>query len=117
MAEENPLRPITKQWLEKIRLAEKHKKPFTEDAQEAMAFFASDPDAMWGSKYYKHYSRGIEPPEFKMQVNRVWGGGQAFYCRHSPPQPQPDGDAEAVPEHRTADARDLPAAPDPADGA
>jgi len=78
MAEENPLRPITKQWLEKIRLAEKHKKPFTEDAQEAMAFFASDPDAMWGSKYYKHYSRGIEPPEFRMQVNRVWEAVRLF---------------------------------------
>lgn len=78
MADDNPLRPITKQWLEKIRLAEKHKKPFSDDAQEAMAFFASDPDAMWGPKYFKSYSRGIEPPEFKMQINRVWEAVRLF---------------------------------------
>jgi len=76
--DDNPLRPICKQWLEKIKLAEKHKKPFTEDADEAMAFFCSDPDAMWGSKYFKHYSRGIEPPEFRMQINRVWEAVRLF---------------------------------------
>jgi len=78
MADENPLRPICKQWLEKIKLAEKHKKPFSEDADEAMAFFCSDPDAMWGGKYFKNYSRGIDPPEFRMQVNRVWEAVRLF---------------------------------------
>lgn len=78
MADDNPLRPICKQWLEKIKLAEKHKKPFSDDAEEAMAFFASDPDAMWGSKYFQKYSRGIEPPEFRMQVNRVWEAVRLF---------------------------------------
>ena len=76
--DDNPLRPICKQWLEKIKLAEKHKKPFTEDAQEAMSFFCSDPDAMWGSKYFSKYSRGIDPPEFRMQINRVWEAVRLF---------------------------------------
>ena len=36
MAEDMPLRPIVKRWLECIKTAEKHKKPFSEDAAEAM---------------------------------------------------------------------------------
>ena len=78
MANDNPLRPIAKQWLEKIKLAEKHKQPFQDDADEAMAFFASDPDAMWGNKYFKQYAKGIDPPEFRMQINRVWEAVRLF---------------------------------------
>ena len=51
MSDQNPLRPICKGWLEKIKLAEKHKKPFSDDAEEAMNFFAGDPNFMWENQY------------------------------------------------------------------
>ena len=36
---EDVLRGISSSWLKKIELALKHKRPFTEDAREAMDFF------------------------------------------------------------------------------
>jgi hypothetical protein len=81
MADDNPLRPIVKRWLECIKQAEKHKKPFNDDASEAMAFYASDPDAMWKDAYARGergYNRGLDAPAFRMSVNRVWEAVRLF---------------------------------------
>lgn len=81
MSQDNPLRPIVAAWLEKIKLAERHKKPFQEDADEAMQFFAGDPTFMWDNKYARGergYNKGIDPPAFRMQVNRVWEAVRLF---------------------------------------
>ena len=42
MSDQNPLRPIVRGWLDKIDLALKHKKPFQDDADEAMSFYDGD---------------------------------------------------------------------------
>lgn len=81
MPDENPLRPIVSRWLECIRQAEKHKRPFQADAEEAMQFFAGDPDYMWQDKYARGergYNKGMNPPAFRMQVNRVWEAVRLF---------------------------------------
>lgn len=81
MPEDNPLRPIVKRWLECIKQAEKHKDPFTRDAREAMGFYSSDPDAMWGNEFARGergYNRGLSPPPFRMVVNRVWEAVRLF---------------------------------------
>jgi hypothetical protein len=81
MSDENPLRPIAKRWLECVRQAEKHKRPFTQDAKEALGFYSSDPDAMWGNEFARGergYNKGIDPPPFRMVVNRVWEAVRLF---------------------------------------
>ena len=81
MSQDNPLRPIAKQWLSCIRQAEKYKKPFTQDAKEALGFYSSDPDAMWGNEFARGergYNKGIDPPPFRMVVNRVWEAVRLF---------------------------------------
>jgi hypothetical protein len=81
MADQNPLRPIVKGWLEKIKLAQEHKKPFQEDAEEAMMFYDGDNAWMFRSEYTrgeKGYVKGIAPPAFRMSVNRVWEAVRLF---------------------------------------
>jgi hypothetical protein len=81
VSNDNPLAPIAKNWLRLIDLAEKHKKPFTDDAREAMGFYASDPSVMWENSYAmgeRGYNRGIDPPAFRMTVNRVWEAVRLF---------------------------------------
>jgi len=81
MPDDNPLRPIVKRWLECIKQATTHKKPFQSDADEAMQFFAGDPDFMWKDSYARGergYNKGIDPPAFRMQVNRVWEAVRLF---------------------------------------
>jgi hypothetical protein len=81
MPEDNPLRPLVKRWLECIKQADKHKKAFQDDADEAMLFYASDPDAMWKdsrSRGERGYNKGIDPPPFRMMVNRVWEAVRLF---------------------------------------
>jgi hypothetical protein len=81
VSNDNPLAPIAKNWLRLIDLAEKHKKPFTDDAKEAMGFYASDPSVMWENSYAmgeRGYNRGIDPPAFRMTVNRVWEAVRLF---------------------------------------
>jgi hypothetical protein len=79
--DDNPLRPIVTRWLECIKQGQEHKKSFSRDAKEAMGFYASDPDAMWGSEVARGergYNRGIQPPPFRMVVNRVWEAVRLF---------------------------------------
>ena len=78
---DKPLRPIVTRWLECIKQATKHKRPFSEDADEAMNFFAGDPDFMWKDGYARGergYNKGMTPPAFRMQVNRVWEAVRLF---------------------------------------
>jgi hypothetical protein len=90
MSEENPLRPLVQAWLKKIDLAKTHKMPFTKDGQEAMDFFCGDPDFMWRDAYArgeKGYNRGLSPPEFRMQINRVYEAVKIFgavICHRNP---------------------------------
>lgn len=79
--EQNPLRPLVKSWLEKIELARKHKKPFQDDADEAMQFYDGDPAWMFRNEYTrgeKGFVKGIAPPAFRMVVNRVWEAVRLF---------------------------------------
>jgi hypothetical protein len=91
MPDDSPLRPIVAGWLKKIDLARTHKRPFTSDAQEAMDFYCGDPDFMWKDAYARGergYNRGLSPPEFRMQVNRVWEAVRIFAAviHHRNPQ-------------------------------
>lgn len=78
---EDVLRSIAKGWLKKIELAQKHKKPFTEDAREAMDFFDGPQNWFWRDSYSKSeygYNRSITPPGFRMQVNRLFEAVKLF---------------------------------------
>lgn len=78
MATQNPLAPIAKRWLECVKQGEKHKKPFSDDAKEAMGFYASDPEAMWGPENSRAYNKGIDAPAMRICVNRVWEAVRLF---------------------------------------
>lgn len=81
MPQDSPLLPIVTRWMNCIKQAEKHKRPFQADADEAMQFFAGDPDFMWRDKYARGergYNKGMNPPAFRMQVNRVWEAVRLF---------------------------------------
>lgn len=84
MASEQPddiLRGIAQGWLKKIELSLKHKRPFTEDAAEAMSFFDGPHNWFWQEKYAKGdygYNRTISPPGFRMQINRVFEAVKLF---------------------------------------
>ena len=100
MPNDNPLAPIAKQWLKLIASAEKHKSPFSDDAHEAMQFYCGDPNFMWEGTYAngeRGYNKGIDPPAFRMTVNRVWEAVRLFSAviHHRNPQ-------------RTVNARQFP---------
>lgn len=78
---EDVLKSIARGWLKKIELAKKHKRPFTEDAREAMDFFDGPHNWFWREQYSKNeygYNRSITPPGFRMQVNRVFEAVKLF---------------------------------------
>ena len=78
---EDALRAIATGWLKKIELSLKHKRPFTEDAKEAMCFFDGPHNWFWKDTYARHeygYNRTIAPPAFRMQVNRVFEAVKLF---------------------------------------
>ena len=79
--EDNPLRSITASWISLLKKAKEHKKPFDDDAKEAMNFFCGDPNFMWEGEYargVRGYNKGISPPPFRMVVNRVWEAVRLF---------------------------------------
>jgi len=81
VSDTNPLRPIVKGWLDKIDLALKHKKPFQDDADEAMSFYDGDNAWMFRNEYTrgeKGFIKGIAPPAFRMTINRVWEAVRLF---------------------------------------
>jgi hypothetical protein len=78
---EDVLKGIATSWLKKIELALKHKRPFTEDAREAMDFFDGPHNWFWRDTYARHeygYNRTIAPPAFRMQCNRVFEAVKLF---------------------------------------
>lgn len=78
---EDALKAITQGWLKKIELSLKHKKPFSEDAREAMSFYDGPHNWFWKDTYARHeqgYNRAIAPPGFRMQCNRVFEAVKLF---------------------------------------
>ena len=78
---EDVLRSIARSWLKKVELAQKHKRPFSEDAREAMDFFDGPHNWFWRDQYSRNesgYNRSIAPPGFRMQVNRVFEAVKLF---------------------------------------
>jgi hypothetical protein len=75
------LRHIATGWLKKIELSLEHKRPFSEDAREAMDFFDGPHNWFWKDQYARGeygYNRSIAPPGFRMQVNRVFEAVKLF---------------------------------------
>jgi len=102
---EDVLRGISSSWLKKIELALKHKRPFTEDAREAMDFFDGPHNWFWKEEYARSefgYNRSITPPGFRMQLNRVFEAVKLFasviYHRNPVRQVNPKKFPEIPPE-------------------
>jgi hypothetical protein len=102
---EDVLRAISTSWLKKIELALKHKRPFTEDAREAMDFFDGPQNWFWKEEYARGeygYNRAISPPGFRMQINRVFEAVKLFasviYHRNPVRQVTPKRFPEIPPE-------------------
>lgn len=77
----HPLRPLVQGWLEKIELAKEHKKPFQEDADEAMQFYDGENAWMFRNDYtrgVRGFVKGLAPPAFRMTINRVWEAVRLF---------------------------------------
>lgn len=82
---DSPLKSVAKHWLEKIEAAQKHKRPFDDDAEEASNFFDGPANWMWNAKYANDPSSGyqsaiaaIAPPTFRMNINRVFEAVKLF---------------------------------------
>jgi hypothetical protein len=84
---EDALRSVATSWLSKIKQAEKHKRPFTEDAKEAMNFFDGSGDWFWKDKSRVDAAfPKIQPPSFRMSTNKVFEAvklfGSVIYARN-----------------------------------
>lgn len=78
---EDVLKSIATSWLKKVELGLKHKRPFTDDAREAMDFFDGPHNWFWKDEYARSeygYNRSISPPGFRMQINRVFEAVKLF---------------------------------------
>lgn len=102
---EDVLKSIAGSWLKKIELSLKHKRPFSEDAREAMDFFDGPHNWFWREEYSKNeygYNRSITPPGFRMQINRVFEAVKLFasviYHRNPIRQVNPKKFPEVTPE-------------------
>ena len=102
---EDVLKGIATSWLKKVELALKHKRPFTEDAREAMDFFDGPHNWFWRDEYARNqfgYNRSITPPGFRMQINRVFEAVKLFasviYHRNPVRQVSPKKFPEIPPE-------------------
>ena len=102
---EDVLKGIAQSWLKKIELGLKHKRPFTEDAREAMDFFDGPHNWFWKEEYSRSeygYNRSISPPGFRMQLNRVFEAVKLFasviYHRNPVRQVTPKKFPEIPPE-------------------
>ena len=72
---DSPLRQITATWVKKLEQALKYKKPFADDAKEAMNFYDGENNWMWRDGYARGdrgYNSNISPPSFRMQINKVF---------------------------------------------
>lgn len=69
------LKSLTSTWIRKLQAAIKYKQPFSEDAKEASMFFDGEHNWMWKDAYSrgeKGYNSSIAPPNFRIQVNKVF---------------------------------------------
>lgn len=82
---EDALRSVATGWLKKLEQAAKHKRPFTEDAREAMNFFDGNQNWFWKEGAASTYSK-ISPPSFRMTINRAFEAvkllGSVIYSRN-----------------------------------
>jgi len=85
---EDALRAISTGWLGKLKQAGKHKRPFSEDAKEAMNFFDGHDNWFWKNRNGNEtgaYSR-IGSPSFRMTINKVFEAvklfGSVIYARN-----------------------------------
>ena len=102
---EDVLKSIASGWLKKVELGLKHKRPFTQDAREAMDFFDGPHNWFWKEEYARSeygYNRSISPPGFRMQLNRVFEVVKLFasviYHRNPVRQVTPKAFPEVPPE-------------------
>jgi len=72
---EDGLRAISHSWISKLKAAVKYKKPFSDDAAEAMNFF--DGVGNWFWEENAAYSR-MAPPSFRMMVNKAFEAVKLF---------------------------------------
>lgn len=83
---EDALRAISTSWMDKIKQSEKHKRPFTEDAKEAMNFFDGGSDWFWKNKEKTATYSKIGPPSFRMTINKAFEAvklfGSVIYARN-----------------------------------
>lgn len=72
---DSPLRQIAETWVKKLEQGLKYKKPFSDDAKEAMSFFDGPHNWMWRNSYARGengYTDAMAPPAFRMQCNKVF---------------------------------------------
>ncbi len=83
---EDALRAISTSWLDKIKQSEKHKRPFSEDAKEAMNFFDGNGDWFWKDRDRGAQFSKIAPPSFRMCINKAFEAvklfGSVIYARN-----------------------------------
>ena len=72
---EDGLRAIAHSWISKLKSAQKHKKPFSDDAKEAMNFFDGANNWFWDENV--SYSR-MAPPSFRMIINKAFEAVKLF---------------------------------------
>lgn len=68
------LRAIVSSWVSKLKAADEHKKPFKDDAREAMNFFDGGNNWFWEES---NYSR-VSPPSFRMMINKAFEAVKLF---------------------------------------
>ena len=69
---DNVLRPLVTGWLGKIEQAIKHKKPFTDIAEQCTAFFSANTGFMWEPKYRKKFLNTSTSPRFRMTMSKAF---------------------------------------------
>ena len=83
---EDALRSISQSWLDKIKQSEKHKRPFTEDAKEAMQFFDGHGDWFWKDNEKRSSYSKMKPPSFRICINKTFEAvklfGSVIYARN-----------------------------------
>lgn len=75
---EDALRAISQSWLSKLKQAEKHKRPFSEDAKEAMNFFDGGDNWFWKNRGTENQVSRIAPPSFRMCINKAFEAVKLF---------------------------------------
>lgn len=101
------LKYLATNWLDKIQKAYRHKKSFNDDAWEARNFFDGEQNWFWKDQFARSeygYNRTMNPPGFRMQINKVFEAvklfGSVIYHRNPvrqvTPQPLPIVPPEAL---------------------